>query len=84
MPKNVGFAGGTVVSLPSRRRRFHAWVGKIPWRIAAHSSIVAWKIPWKRSLAGYSPWDRRRVRHDLATKQQNSHKIQLFRLELWG
>ena len=38
----------------------------------------------QRRLVGYSPWDRRRVRHDLATKQQNSHKIQLFRLELWG
>ena len=21
-----------------------------------HSSILAWGIPWKRSLAGYSPW----------------------------
>ena len=24
----------------------------------------------QRSLVGYSPWDRKRVRHDLATKQQ--------------
>ena len=23
---------------------------------ATHSSILAWRIPWKRSLAGYSPW----------------------------
>ena len=22
-----------------------------------HSSILTWKIPWTRSLAGYSPWD---------------------------
>ena len=22
---------------------------------ATHSSILAWRIPWKRSLAGYSP-----------------------------
>ena len=21
-----------------------------------HSSVLAWEIPWKRSLAGYSPW----------------------------
>ena len=21
-----------------------------------HSSILAWRLPWKRSLAGYSPW----------------------------
>ena len=24
--------------------------------MATHSSIVAWKIPWKRSLEGYNPW----------------------------
>ena len=22
-----------------------------------HSSILAWGIPWQRSLVGYSPWD---------------------------
>ena len=34
------------------------WVGKIPWRregMATHSSILAWRIPWTRSLVGYSP-----------------------------
>ena len=24
--------------------------------MATHSSILAWRIPWKRSLAGYSAW----------------------------
>ena len=24
--------------------------------MAAHSSILAWRIPWQRSLAGYSLW----------------------------
>ena len=24
--------------------------------MATHSSILAWRIPWMRSLAGYSPW----------------------------
>ena len=24
--------------------------------MAVHSSILAWRIPWKRSLEGYSPW----------------------------
>ena len=23
---------------------------------ATHSSTLAWKIPWRRSLVGYSPW----------------------------
>ena len=24
--------------------------------MANHSSILAWEIPWRRSLAVYSPW----------------------------
>ena len=27
--------------------------------MATHSSGLAWKIPWIRSLAGYSPWGRK-------------------------
>ena len=26
--------------------------------MAPHSSTLAWKIPWTRSLVGYSPWGR--------------------------
>ena len=25
--------------------------------MAAHSSTIAWKIPWTEELVGYSPWD---------------------------
>ena len=24
--------------------------------MATHSRILAWRIPWKRSLVGYNPW----------------------------
>ena len=27
--------------------------------MATHSSILAWRIPRERSLAGYSPWDQK-------------------------
>ena len=27
--------------------------------MATHSSILAWEIPWQRSLACYSPWGRK-------------------------
>ena len=27
-----------------------------------HSSILAWRIPWMGSLAGYSPWGHKRDR----------------------
>ena len=38
------------------------WVQSLGWKdilekgMATHSSILAWKIPWTRNLAGYSPW----------------------------
>ena len=38
--------------------------------MAIHSSILAWEIPWTEELASYSPWGRKRVRHNLASKQQ--------------
>ena len=38
--------------------------------MATHSSILDWEIPWIEKLMGYSPWGRKRVRHNLATKQQ--------------
>ena len=40
--------------------------------MATHSSILAWETPWTEDpiLEGYSPWGHKRVRHDLATKQQ--------------
>ena len=27
--------------------------------MASHSSILAWRIPWKRSLVDLSPWVRK-------------------------
>ena len=45
------------IGLHCRRLGFSLWLGKIPLEeeMATHSSILAWKIPWQRSLAGYSP-----------------------------
>ena len=37
-----------------KRCGFRPWVGKIPWR--TQSSILAWRIPWTKSLVGYSSW----------------------------
>ena len=31
---------------------------------ATYSSILAWKISWKWEPCGYSPWSRKRVRHN--------------------
>ena len=38
--------------------------------MATHSSILAWEIPWIKELGGPQPMGlQKRVRHDLATKQ---------------
>ena len=59
-----------------RRRRFNPWVRKIPWkRNRQHTSVLSpGKFHGQRSLVGDSPWGRKRVGYDLATKQQQNAK----------
>jgi len=51
---------------------FNPWARKISWRREWQPTPVF--LPGishgQRSLAGYSAWSQKRVRHDLATKQQ--------------
>jgi len=35
---------------------FLGWEDPLEKRMATHSSILAWRIPWTGSLACYSPW----------------------------
>ena len=59
------------------------WVRKIPWRMAGQPTPVfsPGESHGQSSLAGYSPWGCKRVRHDCATEhtqceprgQQSSH-----------
>ena len=44
--------------------------------MATHSSILAQEIG-QRSLAGYSPWGCKRVRHDLAAKHHHNKQLNL-------
>ena len=49
------------------------WVQSLGWEdppekeMATHSSILAWRVLWTRSLAGYSLQGHQTVRCDLAT-----------------
>ena len=54
------------------RRGFNPWVRKIHWRRKWQSmpEFFPGKFHRQRSLAGFSPWSCKRVRRDLATKQQ--------------
>ena len=58
-----------------RRCGFYPCVGKIPWRRKWQSTLVflPGKSHGERSLVGYSPWNHKNVRRDLATKQQQQN-----------
>ena len=49
-----------------RRHRFDPWVKKIPLEkeMAAHSSILAWEIPWTEEPSGLPSMGSHRVGHD--------------------
>ena len=49
-----------------RVMRFDPWVGKIPWSssMAAHSSILAWRILWTEEPGGLQFMVSQRVRHN--------------------
>ena len=51
------------------RHGLDSWVGKIPWRRKWQPTPVflPGKSHGQRSLVGFSPWGRKRIRHDRAT-----------------
>ena len=59
-----------------RRCGFDPCVEKVPWRRKWQPTPVFLlaESHGQRSLAGYSPWGCKRVRHDLATKTQQTAK----------
>ena len=57
----------TVKNLPAMQEtRVQSLGGKDPLEkeMATHSSIVAWKIPWKEEPGGLQSMGSQRVRHD--------------------
>ena len=76
-PRNMVFPGGSVSkvsacnvgdldSVPGQE-------DPLEKEMASHSSILA--SHGQRSLAGCSPWGGKRVRHGLATKQQQEYLV---------
>ena len=43
---------------------------------ATHTSMLIWDIPWIEKLRGL-PWDHKKVRHYLVTKQQTSMEVKM-------
>ena len=60
--KGASLVAQLVKNLPAMQETRVQFLGQedpLEKEMAAHSSILAWRIPGKRkgSLAGYSPWD---------------------------
>ena len=65
----------------AQEMRFNPWIAKMPWRRKWQPTPVflPGKSHGQKSLAGYSPWGRKGVGHDLVTKQQHiNEKILLI------
>ena len=63
---DLGFPGGSVVkNSPAMQDMQETQVLSLGQEdpleegMATHSSILAWRIPWRRSLVGYSPCGRK-------------------------
>ena len=71
--------GSAVMNLPEMQETWAQSLGQktlLGREMTTHSSILAWEIPLQRNMVGYSPWDYKKVGHDVVTKQQNQKMIQ--------
>ena len=70
----MGFPDGSVVkNLPAMQEIWVQSLGQedpLEKEMAAHSSILAWEVPWTGEPGELSPWGHERIRHNLATEQQ--------------
>ena len=60
--ENFSLVAQTGKNLPAVQE---TWVGKIPWRrMAAHCSVLAWRIPWTDKPGELQSTGSQRVEHD--------------------
>ena len=82
----MGFSDGSGVKNPPANA---AGTGSIPGLgrspgegNATHSSVLVWEIPWTEEPSGLQSMRSQRVRHDLATNQQQQQYIKAFQKAL--
>ena len=49
---------------PAMQESSETWEDPLEEGLAAHSSILAWKIPWTEEPSGLQPIGSQRVRHE--------------------
>ena len=62
-----------VKNMPAMQETWVQFLGQedpLEKEMAIHSSTLAWKIPWTRSLIGYSPWG-----HKESDKTERLHSL---------
>ena len=72
-----------VKSLPAMQETRVSYLGQedpLKKEIATHSSVLAWRRSWQRSLAGYSPWG---CKESDTTKQLTLSFLFLFSFSVW-
>ena len=55
------------------------WADPLGKEMATHSSTLAWKFPWTEETGGLQSMGYKRVRRNLATKQQRTYLIKDFK-----
>ena len=71
--REKGFPGGSVVkNPPANAVRSLGWEDLLAKEMATCSSILAWRISWTEEPGGLQFMRLKRVKRDLATKQQQS------------
>ena len=66
----VVFTGGSVVKNLLAMQEMLGWEDPLEKGMATHSSILACRISWTEEPCGLESMGSKRVRYDLATKQQ--------------
>ena len=71
--KPDGSVGKSPPAIQETQVQSLGWEDPLERGMATHSIFLPGKSHGQRSLVGYSPWGRKRVRHDLATQQQQQN-----------
>ena len=79
VPNAVGFPGGSVRKESACNVEELGLIPRLGRSLekgmATHSSILAWKIPWTEEPGGLQSMGSPRVRHNLATEQQEQQPL---------
>ena len=71
--KPDGSVGKSPPAIQETQVQSLGWEDPLERGMATHSVFLPGKSHGQRSLVGYSPWGRKRVRHNLATQQQQQN-----------